>query len=300
MARAGTFLVILAMGARGLQAEEVEGHPVFDWDLVSLEQNSQRFNGSVLSGFHNLRSPGTTPHRAFKTGLGLIYSQEDLVATGAGVEQTFSTQRLIMNPKINYGLYDALEGGLGLEANYVTGKEVQGVSGTGPIETSEENADLSAAVAGVKWSFPRWWQNLRLGAAFDTRLALNRHGFGMLPQSLFNFEVDGEYSVTNRFSLVGNLQFITSDSFKEISDEVIGDVGATYTFSDQFRGLVFGTLQEDDPAQAVIIFLGFAGQYLFERHSFALAVDFQVNDVRRDVRTEGQIDVEFSYTFTFR
>lgn len=46
-------------------------------------------------------------------------------------------------------------------------------------------------------------------------------------------------------------------------------------------------------------FLGFAGQYLYHRHSVALAVDFQVNNVRRDVRTEGQIDVELSYTFTF-
>ena len=37
---------------------------IFDWDLVSLEQNSHRYNASVLSGFHNLRSPGVTPGRA--------------------------------------------------------------------------------------------------------------------------------------------------------------------------------------------------------------------------------------------
>src|SRR5262245_50162674 len=102
MERTGKVLLILALvaAARVGQAEEVDEHPVFDWDLVSLEQNSHRFNGSVLSGFHNLRSPGVTPHRAWKTGLGLIYSQENQVATAAGVDSSFSTQRLIMNPKI--------------------------------------------------------------------------------------------------------------------------------------------------------------------------------------------------------
>ena len=30
-----------------------------------------------------------------------------------------------------------------------------------------------------------------------------------------------------------------------------------------------------------------------------MAVDFQVNDASREIRTQGQIDVELSYTFTF-
>jgi hypothetical protein len=73
-----------------------------------------------------------------------------------------------------------------------------------------------------------------------------------------------------------------------------------YTFSEQFRGLVFGTFLEDDAAHTVLFYLGFAGQYLFlERHSIAIAVDFQVNDASRDVKTQGQLDVEVSYTFTF-
>jgi hypothetical protein len=122
----------------------------------------------------------------------------------------------------------------------------------------------------------------------------------MLSLTLFNAEIDGQYFVTNRFSLVSNFQFMTSDNFQQVRDEVVGDFGGEYTFSDEFRGLVFGTVQEDDPAQTALLFLGFAGQYLFQRcHSFALAVDFQVNDARRDVRTQGQFDLEFSYTFTF-
>ena len=204
-----------------------------------------------------------------------------------------------MNPKVNYGLYDALEAGLGLEANYVVGKQVSSIPGVGPVEQSESNTDVSAAVAGVKWAFPQIFEKLRLGASFDSRVALQRHEFGMLPLSLFNVELDGEYLFTSRFSAVWNLQFMTSDNFKQVQSEVVGDLGATYTFSDQFRGLVFGTLKEDDPARTAVAFLGFAGQYLYHRHSVALAVDFQVNNVRRDVRTEGQIDVELSYTFTF-
>ncbi len=287
------------IGLASAGAEDIEGRPVFDWDLVSLEQNSHRFNGSVLSGFHNIRSPGVTPRGACKTGLGLIYSQEDQIASEAGVERSFSTQRLIVNPKINRGLWDVLEAGIGLEANYVVGKEVNQVAGTPPIESSEENADLSAVVAGIKWTLPPWWEKLRVGLAFDTRVALKRHEFGMLELSLFNFEVDGEYRFTSRFSMLGNLQFLTSDSFSEVSSEVIGDVAAGYTFSDRFRGLGFITAKQDDPADSVAFFLGFAGQYLFGSHSFALAVDFQLNEVRREIRTEGQIDVELSYTFTF-
>ncbi len=280
-------------------AEDIEGRPVFDWDLVSLEQNSQRFNGSVLSGFHTIRSPGVTPRGAWKAGVGLIYSQEDQIASESGFDHSFSTQRLILNPKINRGLWDALEVGVGLEANYVVGTEVNQVAGLPTIESSEENTGLSAAVAGIKVALPPWWEKLRLGLAFDTRVALNRHEFGMLDHSLFNFEVDGEYRFTSRFSMLGNLQLLTSDSFSEVSGEVVGDVAAAYTFSDQFRGLGFVTAKEDDPANSVAFFLGFAGQYLFGSHSIAMAVDFQLNEVRREIRTEGQIDVELSYTFTF-
>lgn len=285
--------------ASGLRAEDIEGRPIFDWDLVSLEQNSQRFNGSVLSGFHNLRSPGVTPSRAWKTGLGIIYSQEDQVATSQGVENTFSTQRLIVNPRINYGFWDAFEAGLGMEANYVKGKEVNHVAGGGTVEENEENANVSACVVGVKWNFLRL-DRLHLGASFDTRLATQRHEFGMLPYSLFNVEIDGEYFFTSRFSLQSNIQFLTSDNWTQVVHEPIFDVAGAYTFSDEFRGLVFGTVQEDDPAGTALIFLGFAGQYLFQkRHSFALAVDFQVNDASREIQTRGQIDVELSYTFTF-
>ncbi len=287
---------LLAGPARG---EDIEGRPIFDWDLVSLEQNSQRFNGSVLSGFHNLRSPGVTPNRAWKTGLGIIYSQEDQVASAAGVERSFSTQRLIMNPKLNYGFWNAFEAGVGMEANYVKGKEVNRVAGVGPIEESEENANVSAGVVGVKWNFLRL-DRLHLGASFDSRVATDRHGFGMLPFSLFNVEIDGEYFFTSRFSLQSNLQFLTSDNHNQVRHEPIFDLAGVYTFSDVFRGLVFGTVQEDDPASTALIFLGFAGQYLFDqRHSFALAVDFQANNASREIRTQGQIDVELSYTFTF-
>jgi len=294
------FLAACLEAASSVDAQEVEGRPIFDWDLVSLEQNSHRFNGSVLSGFHSLRSPGVTPHRAWKAGLGLLYSQEDQIASEGGQEHSFSTQRLIMNPKVNYGFFDSIEVGAGLEANYVEGKTVDAIPGLGTVRQSEDNADLSAAVVGVKWAFPPWWRQLRLGAAFDARIAVNRGEFGLLPETLFNVELDSEYVFTSRFSMVGNLQFMTSDDFHEISDQVIADLGATYTFSDRFRGMVFGTAQEDDPSNAATFFLGFAGQYLAGRHAVTVAVDFQINDVRRDVRTEGQIDLEVSYTFTFR
>jgi hypothetical protein len=272
---------------------------VFDWDLISLEQNSQRFNGSVLSGFHNLRSPGVTPRRAWKTGLGIIYSQEDQVASGIGTQHVFSTRQVIMNPKINWGIFESIEAGAGMEANWVSGKDVDRTLDGDIVEESQDNADISAGVVGAKWTFLRR-ERLHLGLAFDSRIAVNRRKFGMLPLTFFNTEVDGEYFFTNRFSLVSNLQFLTSDNFRQVRDEFIFDLAGVYTFSDQFRGLVFGTFQEDDPASTVIFFLGFAGQYLFlQRHSIAIAVDFQVNDARRDVQTQGQFDVELSYTFTF-
>jgi hypothetical protein len=295
----GGLAVALALAAAGARGQDVEGRPVFDWDLVSLEQNSQRFNGSILSGFHNLRSPGVTPARAWKTGLGLIYSKEDDIATTTEGERTFSTQRLIMNPKLNYGFWDSLEAGVGMEANYVTGKEINGLPNVGTVVQSDENAAASAVDAGLKYSFLKL-ERLRLGVSADSRIAVDRHAFGMLPYTLFDIELDGQYYFTNRFSLLSNLQFMTSDNFNQVRDEFVFDLGGAYTFSDKFRGLVFGTLMEDDPASTAVLFLGFAGQYLFaERHSFTLAVDFQVNDATREVRTQGQFDLEFSYTFTF-
>jgi hypothetical protein len=289
--------VLFTLGS--VRAQDVEGRPVFDWDLVSLEQNSHRSNGSVLSGFHNLRSAGVTPYRAWKTGLGLIYSQEDQVATGGGQEDVFSTQRIIMNPKLNYGFYESFEAGVGLEANYVRGKDVRQVAGEAPIEESEDNADLSSGVAGLKWNFLRL-PRLRLGASFDSRIAAARHEFGMLELTLFNAEVDGEYYFTDRFSLVSNLQFMTSDNWRQVRDELVLDVSGQYTFSDEFRGLVFATAQEDDPASTAVIFVGFAGQYMVgRRHAIAIALDFQVNDASREIETRGQLDLELSYTFTF-
>ena len=292
-------IVLAFLLAPAGRAQDVEGRPVFDWDLISLEQNSHRFNGSVLSGFHNIRSAGVTPRRAWKTGLGLIYSQEDQVATGAGVDQTFSTQSLIMNPKLNWGFYDDFEVGVGLEANYVKGKEISSTPDGVPTETSEDNLDVSAAVAGIKWNFLRG-ERLHLALSFDSRIALHRQDFGMLQETLFNLEMDGEYFFTSRFSMVANLQLMTSDNLNVVRNEVIADLGGVYTFSDEFRGLVFATVKGDDPAKTALLFLGFAGQYLLERHhSFALAVDFQVNDANREIKTQGQIDVELSYTFTF-
>ena len=292
---------VICFGLSAASAQEIDDEPSFDWDLISLEQNSQRLNGSVLSGFHNIRSPGVTPHRAFKAGMGMIYSQEDQIAAlGGGAESSFSTQRLIANPKLNYGLFEALEAGAGLEATWISGKEVRTLPSGGSSEESEENLDLSAAVVGVKWALPRWFRRLRLGLAFDSRIAVNRAEFGMLESTLFNVETDWEWLFTSRFSLVGNLQLMTSDDFADVAEEVVCDLGATYTFSDQFRGLLFGTLKEDDPARTVVVFLGFAGQYLKGQHSVSLAVDFQLNDASREVRTEGLIDLEVSYTFTFR
>ena len=64
----------------------------------------------------------------------------------------------------------------------------------------------------------------------------------------------------------------------------------------RFTNVFVGYGNEADHA---VLFIGIAGQYVFEQHSFTLALDFQLNDARREVRTESQIDVEFSYTFTF-
>ena len=57
-----TFFLSLAIsGALRSQGREESIEPLFNWDLVSIEQNNQRFNGSALTGFHSIRSAGVTP-----------------------------------------------------------------------------------------------------------------------------------------------------------------------------------------------------------------------------------------------
>lgn len=268
---------------------------LFNWDLISLEQNNPRFNGSVLSGFHSMRSPGVTPYRGWKTGLGILYAREEQVSEVDSGDR-FTRNQLIVNPKLNYGFYSRLEAGIGLAAAYTSGREI--VSGAeGVTETDEEGLGVSSVDLGIKWSFLDLTR-LRLGAAFDTRLAVNRGEFGLLSANLFNIELDGDFYFTSRFSVAGNLQFITSDS-KRVDSQVVGDLGLLYSFSDQFRGMLFTTIQEDDEARTALGFVGIAGQYAFEQHSFTLAFDLLLNDADRALRSEEQFDVELSYTFTF-
>ena len=99
-------------------------------------------------------------------------------------------------------------------------------------------------------------------------------------------------------SAITNVQYLTNNHWFE-EDQFVFDAGLVYTFSDEFRGMLFGTLVQDDEADNVLLFGGIAGQYVFEQHSFTLALDLQINEADRDVRTQKQIDVEFSYTFTF-
>ena len=250
-----------------------------------------------FSGFHSVRSPGVTPVGAWKTGLGILFSHEEQTASSGSTDRSLETDLLIINPKINYGFYERFETGFGLEANYATGSTVD-KSGGGSVTTDKnDNFNLSSVVGGIKWNFFRG-SRLRLASSFDSRIATREDRFGMLPASIFNFELDGDYAVTSALAVVSNLQLMTSDK-SMVNDQVVFDIAADYSFSDQFRGMLFGTVQEDDEADDAVFFLGFAGQYVFEQHSFTLALDFQLNDARREVRTESQIDVELSYTFTF-
>ena len=290
----------LALGA-GLCAEDPTGAPellvapLFNWDIVSLEQNLPRFNGSVLTGFHSLRSPGVTPRGATKLGVGLLYSREEQFARTA-TDSFFRRNQVFLNPKSAFGIWNDVEVGAGLSGSWVEGRELVG---TGATERTRAVADwlLDSGDLGVKWKFFDR-ERYRLAASFDTRLALSRADFGSLPGNFFNFEIDGDYAATRRLSLAANLQLLASDSNSR-RDQVIVDFGAIYSFTDVFRGMLLGTLQEDDEADTVLGFIGLAGQLVEEQHAFTLSFDLQLNDAKRAVRTEEQLDISLSYTFTF-
>jgi hypothetical protein len=294
--------VLLAFLLQGpvLKAQETDFRPLFNWDLVSLEQNNPRFNGSVLSGFHSVRSPGVTPYQWFKTGMGILYTREEQVSEATGSTR-FTYNQVVVNPKLNYGFWRDFEAGLGVTSTYVTGKELV-PDEVGTREIDEENVDLNSVDLGVKWGFLETFfpkiQRYHFSLSFDTRLAVNRGDFGMLPANFFNIEVDADFAVTTRFSLVGNLQMLVSDG-AALRNQVMADIATLYSFTDQFRGMLFGTIKEDDEARTALGFVGIAGQYVFEQHSFTLAFDLLLNDADREFRSEEQLDIEFSYTFTF-
>jgi hypothetical protein len=270
--------------------------PLFNWDLVSLEQNNPRFNGSVLTGFHSVRSPGVTPHDGWKTGLGILYTREEQISEAAAANR-FSRNQLLVNPKLNYGFAPGFEIGAGFSGSYAMGRTIASDGMGGLVEKKEEGVEASSVDLGIKWNFLDA-HRFRLAVAFDTRLALSRNEFGALPANFFNGEVDVDFAITSRFSLIGNLQFLTTDS-SDIQNQAIAEIAAAYSFTDMFRGMLFGTIRDDDEAGTALGFVGIAGQYVFQQHSFTVAFDLQLNDARRDVRTQEQLDVELSYTFTF-
>lgn len=290
-------VLLFGLTAAPLRAQiEDEVQPLFNWDIISLEQNNPRFNGSVLTGFHSVRSPGVTPVSRWKIGLGALYTREEQFSEASG-SSVFRRNQVLVDPKLNYGFAEDFEAGVGFVASYARGREMVSDGMGGVVEQTEEAVEPSSVDLGVKWNFLDT-KRFRLALAFDTRLALSRGDFGALPANFFNVEVDADFAVTGRFSMVGNLQFVTSDS-ADTRDQFIIDVAATYTFSDRFRGMLFGTVQEDDEANTVLGFIGIAGQYVIGQHSFTLAFDLQLNDASREVRTEEQLDIELSYTFTF-
>lgn len=284
--------------ATGLHAQDADLEsptPLFNWDLVSLEQNNPRFNASVLSGFHSVRSAGVTPARGWKTGLGVLYSREEQVAVSTNT-QLFNQELVIINPKVHRGFLDYLEVGTGLEFSWASGKSSK--PGPSGIETRpQESIGMSAVDWGVKWGAPALGR-LRWALSLDGRVAVDRKEFGRLPVTLYNAELDVDYIMTRRLSLLGNLQFMTSDHFWR-EDQVMLDLAASYTFHDRFRGMIFGTALHEEVADNALFFVGLAGQYVFEQHSFSLSLDVQVNEANRDVRTQQQIDLSLSYTFTF-
>ncbi|MBN1441379.1 MAG: hypothetical protein JXA90_01660, partial [Planctomycetes bacterium] len=276
--RAVLLLVLAAVSGPVPAQEEISYQPLFDWDIISLEQNNPRFNGSVLTGFHSVRSPGVTPYRGWKTGLGFLYTREEQISEVAESKR-FTYNQLILNPKLNYGFFWNLEAGAGLAASYATGRELVSDGAGGTAETDEENIDLSSVDLGVKWNLLNL-DRLRFALAFDSRLALNRGEFGLLSGNFFNLELDTDFAVTNRFSVAGNLQLLTSDR-KDVRTQVMSDIAAIYSFTDQFRGMLFGTIKEDDEARTALGFVGIAGQYVIEQHSFTLAFDLLLNDADR-------------------
>jgi hypothetical protein len=268
----------------------------FDWDLVSLEQSNPRFNASVLSGFHSIRSPGVTPSRAWKTGLGILYTRQEQVLVATNTE-VFDQQQLILNPKLNRGFLGAFEVGAGFEASWAEGEDVDVQPDGSAVTEPAEAFEASAADVGIKWSLLRTGR-LRLALSFDSRIAVNKGAFGTLPATIYNLELDGDVALTSRLSVISNVQYLTTGHLFE-DDQFVFDAAGAYSFSDRFRGMLFGTLVEDDEADNVLFFLGIAGQYVFEQHSFTLAIDLQLNEALRDVRTQNQLDIELSYTFTF-
>ena len=289
------FLSLAGSGVLRSQGRDESIEPLFNWDLVSLEQNNQRFNGSALTGFHSIRSAGVTPLGGWKMGLGFLYTGEEQFDRSRGDSNPlFRRNEVYLNPKLNMGLFENIEFGAGLVAAYANGRAM--LNGEPPTVDREEGA-LSSADLGVKWKFYDDRQ-LRLALSFDTRLSLNEGTFGMLRGNYYNVELDGDYAVTRRLSMAGNLQFLTSDS-AELENQFILDVAAVYSFTNTFRGMLFSTIQEDDLARTFLGFLGFAGQYVYKQHAFTLSFDIQLNDADRAIRTEEQIDIALSYTYAF-
>ena len=290
------FLSLAGSGALWSQERDESIEPLFNWDLVSLEQNNQRFNGSALTGFHSIRSAGVTPLGGWKMGLGFLYTGEEQFVRSVG-DSLFRRNQVYLNPKMNLGLFENMEFGAGLVAAYANGRELlTDEAGEGFFENREEGV-LSSVDLGMKWKVYDDRQ-LRLALSFDTRLSLNEDTFGMLPGNFYNIELDGDYAVTSRLSMAGNLQFLTSDS-DELENQFILDVAAVYSFTNTFRGMLFSTIQEDDLARTFLGFIGFAGQYVYKQHAFTLSFDIQLNDADRAIRTEEQIDIALSYTYTF-
>jgi len=212
-------------------------------------------------------------------------------------DSLFRRNQVYLNPKMNLGLFENMEFGAGLVAAYANGRELlTDEAGEGFFENREEGV-LSSVDLGMKWKVYDDRQ-LRLALSFDTRLSLNEDTFGMLPGNFYNIELDGDYAVTSRLSMAGNLQFLTSDS-DELENQFILDVAAVYSFTNTFRGMLFSTIQEDDLARTFLGFIGFAGQYVYKQHAFTLSFDIQLNDADRAIRTEEQIDIALSYTYAF-
>ena len=289
------FLSLAGSGELRAQEQDESIEPLFNWDLVSLEQNNQRFNGSALTGFHSIRSAGVTPLGGWKMGLGFLYTGEEQFDRSRGDSNPlFRRNEVYLNPKLNMGLFENIEFGAGLVAAYANGRAM--LNGEPPTVDREEGA-LSSADLGVKWKFYDDRQ-LRFALSFDTRLSLNEATFGMLKGNYYNVELDGDYAVTSRLSMAGNLQFLTSDS-ADLKNQFILDVAAVYSFTNTFRGMLFSTIQEDDLARTFLGFIGFAGQYVYKQHAFTLSFDIQLNDADRAIRTEEQIDIALSYTYAF-